>query len=189
MLELILLRHGHTLKGPHKLAAVLSPLGQQQADLAGAHCRVAWPHLSALYSSDLSRTLQSAAYLPLPAIPEPRLREYQTWSQVNHPLEADQLHQPAESWEGFRKRVLGCLDDLAQAHPHQTILVVTHGGVFDLLLSCALKFGGNAGLVTMTHHCAFSHLCYHPGAGSPSEQVQVVYHNRTDHLPPDLLTG
>lgn len=189
MLNLLVMRHGHAEKNLHKLFAPLSPQGHQQAQLAAQFCQHHWPHVDAVYSSDLTRAHQTAQYLASPPTIDPRLREYKTWGEDGRPLENDLRTAMPEHWEFFRERVLGFLDELAQRHQDGYIVLVTHGGVFDLLVSCALKFGGNAGIVSLTHHSALSHFYYTPQALLHSERVKLIFHNRTDHLPTDQLTG
>lgn len=151
-------RHGETdwnieqrMQGHIDLA--LNALGQAQAAALGRHfsdCLAA-----ALYSSDLLRARQTAQpiaeALGLPPRLDPALRERHfgrceglTLDEVavRHVEDAQAFtcRDPdyaapggGESRRQHQSRVLDCVARLARAHRGQTIVIVTHGGVLDVI--------------------------------------------------------
>lgn len=108
----------------------------------------------ALVSSDLRRCMQTAepiaAALGIGCTPEPRLRErafgafegrtpaelrrdrpllHERWQRRDPDFDGD----GGESLRVFADRVRGVLDELATAHRGATLVVVTHGGVLDVV--------------------------------------------------------
>lgn len=157
--ELLLIRHGQTdwnvaqrIQGHTNIA--LNQTGHTQAALlatalAGLHSRQPF---DALYSSDLERTLQTAApaaaTLMLPIRQDQRLRErhygvlegLDTTGQMRRFPEETRLLQSrdpdytlpgGESRNTFFARVLHALHEIAANHQGQRVLVVTHGGALD----------------------------------------------------------
>lgn len=143
----------------------LNAMGQAQAQRLAA--RLAREHAPAplLFSSDLLRARQTAAPLaaawglPADAVqPLPGLRE-QAFGVLEgldaaaiaqrHPelwrrwrsFDADDAPPGGESMRALHTRVLAAVQALAQAHAHaqagQTLWVVTHGGVLDVLWRAA----------------------------------------------------
>lgn len=153
-----LVRHGETawnvegrLQG--QLDVPLNELGRAQARALAA--RLAAQRFDALYSSDLSRTIETAeavaALLGLRVEPAADLRERffgafqgltRAEAEARFPLDytrfaaRDPDHRfpgDAESLRGFSTRVASALDDLADRRRGATLLVVTHGGVLDIV--------------------------------------------------------
>ena len=152
-----LVRHGETawnaqgrLQG--QIDIPLNETGEAQSRAAAA--RLSAQRFDALYSSDLARTAQTAAaaaaLLSLAVVHTPLLREryfggFQGLTHdeaknryphdyarfhardPDHPLPGD-----GESLRAFSARVEGAFLSLADQHPDQTVLVVTHGGVLDI---------------------------------------------------------
>ncbi len=159
--ELILVRHGETdwnrrqcFQG--QIDVPLNARGLAQARRLGE--RLAAERFDALVVSDLSRTRQTAAPLHAPARPAapqplytPRLREQAfgileglTFDDIRsrHPAEFAlwAKHEPdyalpggAESRRDFHQRVMGALAELAAQHAGQRLVVVSHGGVLDMV--------------------------------------------------------
>lgn len=153
--ELILIRHGETLWNRERRMqgqtdTPLSEIGRAQARALGE--RMARHAFSAIYSSDLKRawdTADAIAQLSGHAIvSERRLRErtfgvfegltYDEMTQ-RYPAEHARFSQRdpdyavpgGESPRQFFERSLGCLEEIAAAHPGETVLVVTHGMILD----------------------------------------------------------
>ncbi|QEL55935.1 histidine phosphatase family protein [Chromobacterium paludis] len=157
-----LVRHGETdwnreyrLQGHTDIP--LNATGQEQAvQLARAFP----PHhaFHALYVSDLTRTRQTAAplqaRLQLHAHYLPQLRERHmgalqglTYAEAAERIpEVYQRHQTrdpdfdldgGESLHRFRSRILDGLAGIASRHPNQDVLIVTHGGVLDIMYRAA----------------------------------------------------
>jgi probable phosphoglycerate mutase len=131
----------------------LNALGQAQAEALGRH--FADCPAVALYSSDLLRARQTAqpiaVALHLPLRLDPALRERHfgrceglTPDEVitRHAEDAqafasrDPDYAPpggGESRRAHQRRILDCVARLAGAHRGQTIVIVTHGGVLDVI--------------------------------------------------------
>ncbi len=156
-MRLCLVRHGETawnaeqrMQGHKDLP--LSPDGLAQA--AQAARLFVGVHADAVYSSDLQRAWQTAepiaAALGLPIVRLTALRE-RNYGRCEgmvrkevagvHPEDARALRERlpdyvlpgGESLDQHRRRVYDCIDALAEKHAGQTVVVVTHGGVLDLI--------------------------------------------------------
>lgn len=161
MLELLLIRHGETdwnreLRFQGQVDVPLNATGHEQARRLGV--RLASEPVHRLYSSDLTRTLQTAGpaaeRLQLPSVGHVALRE-QAFGlidgmsvpdiQQQHPgiwerwlaFDPDYAPPGGESQRQFQARVLGAVAGLAQRHAGETLVVVTHGGVLDILYRMA----------------------------------------------------
>jgi probable phosphoglycerate mutase len=157
MTELIFIRHGETdynrqLRFQGQVDVPLNATGHEQARrLAQA---LAGERFDLLISSDLRRARETA--MPLqqrhakPLLARPALREQsfgvlegldlagvkarhpQLWAQwLRH--EADYALPEGESTRQFHGRVIAAVRELAQAHAGKSLVVVTHGGVLDML--------------------------------------------------------
>ncbi len=154
--EIYLARHGETdwnavrrFQGQTEIA--LNQRGQRQAErLATRMHDVA---LAAIYASDLSRAVETAApsarQQGLEVIKDARLRERHYGAFEGH-LYAEVMHEFPDLYRGWQERDPQCdlgggeslrqlaarceafLDEIALKHQGQTILIVTHGGVLDL---------------------------------------------------------
>jgi probable phosphoglycerate mutase len=155
--DIILIRHGETawnreLRFQGHADVPLNDLGHEQARRLGL--RLAGEPAQHLISSDLMRAQQTAApaalQLALPVVTSAALRE-QNFG-VAEGLRSDEiqaLHPRAwEEWLEFREehampegesarefhaRVVAALGALATAHAGSRLVVVTHGGVLDMV--------------------------------------------------------
>lgn len=168
MLEMLLIRHGETdwnreLRFQGQVDVPLNATGHEQALRLGM--RLASEAVHRLYSSDLVRTVQTASpaaeRLALPGMADRALRE-QAFGvidgmsvpdiQRDHPdiwarwLDFDPDYAPpgGETQRQFHDRVMGAMARLAHAHGGQRLVIVTHGGVLDILYRVAtgLPLGG-----------------------------------------------
>lgn len=155
--ELILIRHGETdwnreLRFQGHIDIPLNDMGHEQARRLGL--RMAGETAQHLVSSDLMRAQQTAAptaqQLALPVVTTVGLRE-QHFGVVEgmRAEEIQNLHPRAwEQWLEFREdhampdgetprafhaRIIEALGALAAAHTGQRLVVVTHGGVLDMV--------------------------------------------------------
>jgi probable phosphoglycerate mutase len=157
MTELIVIRHGetdsnreHRFQG--QLDVPLNDTGRLQAERVAA--RLAGEPFDAVRVSDLQRARQTAAPLAglLGLLPEAdaRWRE-QSFGEIEgmqvrtlhleHPLlwqrwaehDADFALPAGESARQFHARILGALRALGDIHPRARVVLVTHGGVLDML--------------------------------------------------------
>ena len=159
--QLLLIRHGETTwNAEHRIQGQLdiplSPLGVLQSARL-AECLANEP-IDAVYSSGQSRAWLTAAPLAarlgLEVIAEPRLRERSfgifeglTLDEVaeRYPpefkkwRERDRAWRPegGESGQQLIDRVLSAVSDIGMKHPSQTVVLVSHGGVLDVLYRAA----------------------------------------------------
>ena len=163
MTELILIRHGETdwnreLRFQGQLDVPLNAIGLEQARRLAD--RLALQPVHALVSSDLQRALQTAQALAQRAghaaplsesglreqhfgmaeglrAPDIQARHPQAWAQWVR-FDEHYAFDGGECTRDFHVRVLGVLRALAQRHAGQTLAVVTHGGVLDMVYRSAL---------------------------------------------------
>lgn len=155
-------RHGETdwnvqrrLQG--HIDTPLNQTGQAQAEATakGLNGHV----FDAIYSSDLIRTLQTARYaaqlldLPIHLRSDLRERHYGafqglTYSEAERNFPADyarfkareaayEILDDGESLLQHRQRVQICLENIAAKHAGESVLIVTHGGVLDIVYRLA----------------------------------------------------
>lgn len=155
--RICLVRHGETEWNAERriqgqIDIELNETGRRQAVAAGRWLKEAG--IMALYSSDLKRAWTTAqaigAELGLvpTATPEMRERRYGVFegltydeAKANHPAgyaafegrNADYDFENGESLLAMFVRVTGKLKELAGRHPGETIAVVLHGGVLDII--------------------------------------------------------
>ena len=173
----------------------LNPRGLEQARrLAQA---LADEALHAVYSSDLSRTRETARALAqargLPLTEDPALRERQfgafeglTFEEIGRqwPDEAERWRRrdPAfgpeggESLEAFHRRCVAAAWRLAAAHAGQTIALVAHGGVLDCWYRAAARLDLQAPRTWQIGNAAVSRLLWTP------EGFTLVGWNDDGHL-------
>lgn len=154
-----LVRHGETTWNAEKRIQGQIDIGLNAAGLAQADAAATWlatrEPIDALYSSDLLRARQTAERiaarlnLVLHFRSEFRERRYGffeglTYDESRQRYPADyhafETRDPGfaipfggESLEQLSERVIAGLRDLSIAHDGQTIVVVTHGGVLDIV--------------------------------------------------------
>jgi broad specificity phosphatase PhoE len=133
---LLLVRHGETdwnaagrLQG--HTDRPLNDHGRLQAEELAE--RLAGEGADAIYASDLSRAKQTAeivgARLGLPVVIDADLREknWGNWEGLTGD-ERVQVEFEGESTKDHRERVLRAVRRIAERHPGQRVVVVTHGG-------------------------------------------------------------
>jgi len=155
-----LVRHGETpwnaerrIQGHTDIG--LDPEGVHQAELAARWLAAVPNRPQALYSSDLLRARMTAERLsvrlglPIQLVPEMRERRYGVFegltydeARLRYPEDyaAFEHRDPdyafpagGESLTGFSSRIVACLKALAERHAGQTVALVTHGGVLDIV--------------------------------------------------------
>lgn len=167
MTDLILIRHGETdwnreLRFQGHVDIGLNQVGHEQARRIGL--RLARESAHRLYASDLMRAQETAAPvgagLGLATVTDAALRE-QNFGAVDGMRVDDIKTQFPQEWEGwlrfeedfcmpggettrqFHARIMGAVHRLAAAHRGETLVVVTHGGVLDMVYRTALSLGLN----------------------------------------------
>ena len=155
--RICLVRHGETewnaerrIQGQIDIG--LNAAGLRQAEAAGRWLKAAG--ISALYASDLKRAWatgqaigQAVGMQPVP-VPELRERRYGIFEGLTYAeaesrypegyaafegRNADYAFEHGESLKVMYERVTGKLKELAQRHLGESIVVVVHGGVLDVI--------------------------------------------------------
>ena len=155
--EIILIRHGETawnreLRFQGHADVPLNDMGHEQARRLGL--RLAGETAQHIVSSDLMRAQQTAApaasQLSLPVVTSVTLREQHFGIvegmradeiQALHPraweqwleFREDHAMPEGESAREFHTRIVAALGTLASTHRGQRLIVVTHGGVLDMV--------------------------------------------------------
>lgn len=93
-------------------------------------------------------------------------------------------YRPFEDQEARVARVRRFLDELRQRHgeSEDRVAVVSHGGFFALLLTTLFDLPARDGLWFTMYNTGITRIDFQ------DHRVRVVYQNRTDHLPIQLLT-
>ncbi len=155
--RICLVRHGETewnaerrIQGQTDIG--LNAIGKQQAEAAGRW--LSSKKIDALYSSDLQRAWVTAEAIgravglrPM-ATPEMRERRYGVFEGLTYAeaqqrfpegyaafegRNADYNFENGESLLEMFERVTTRLQSIAEAHPGQTVVIVLHGGVLDII--------------------------------------------------------
>ena len=137
MTTLLLVRHGETDWNTERrwqghADVPLNDRGREQAQRLAEELGAEM--LDAIYASDLVRARETAeivgAALGVEVIPDPDLREIdvgsrqgRTWTEIDNQPEWD-----GEPHQAHAERVLRAVHAIAERHPSQRVLVVTHGG-------------------------------------------------------------
>jgi len=166
MTEVTFIRHGQTEWNTEKremghLDSPLTKKGEKQA--AALAERLKGHKFSALYSSDLGRALHTAQYIStavnLPIITDEELRERNMgifqghtrkemaklypfeWKQYNSEDKFDYIIPQGESQRQRYERSIRVFNRLADQHPKEKIVMVSHGGIlrgiFEYVLNIA----------------------------------------------------
>lgn len=187
-----LIRHGETawnkerrLQGHTDIP--LNEQGLEQARQLGISLRHRELPFTALYSSDLQRTRQTAA--PLVSLTglaprlQPALRERhygclqgKTYAEAEQHLpmvfaqyrarKPDFVLDGGESLRQFQQRIQTCLETLAAEHHGQSILVITHGGVLDIMYRLATGMALDTPRDFPINNATLNWLDYHNGQWS-----------------------
>ncbi|CAN7271711.1 histidine phosphatase family protein [Variovorax sp. LjRoot130] len=202
--EIILIRHGETdwnreLRFQGHVDVPLNDLGHEQARRLGL--RLAGEPVQHLISSDLMRAQQTAApaarQLELEILTSAALREqhfgivegmradeiqslhpraWEDWLQFRE----DHAMPEGESARQFHARIIEALSRIAGAHAGQKVLVVTHGGVLDMVWRTARGLGLNGPRQSEIPNAGFNRIRM-ADAAAP-EQIEIVDWADTRHL-------
>ena len=165
MTDFILIRHGETdwnreLRFQGQLDVPLNAVGLEQARRLGE--RLSQEFADQLIASDLLRTQQTAEPISLlrPAqaalaaqlnaglreqsfgklegmsVPEIQQTLPDVWARWTE-FDADYTVDGGETARQFHTRVMQAMSALARAHAHKTLIIVTHGGVLDMIYRTA----------------------------------------------------
>ena len=124
--------------------------------------------IHAVYTSDLKRAYQTALPLvrqkSLKIILDIRLREGRSINQERSPIYPTlPFSREVETKTDLFSRMTVCLSHIARSHEGQTILVVSHGGSLDILISRLLEESGNQLLKYQGIRMALNRLQYKDG--------------------------
>ena len=163
MTTLLIVRHGETdwnaegrLQG--HTDRPLNPYGREQAKALAE--RVADDGIRAVYASDLSRARETAEIvgerLGLTVVIDPDLREknWGSWEGLTG-AERDGVEYVGETAQEHSERILRAVRRIAERHPGERVLVVTHGGSMRRIQAAvsgmALPVIENCGMWTLAH--------------------------------------
>ena len=206
MTDIILIRHGETdwnreLRFQGQVDVPLNATGHEQARRLAQRLAQEAVVAHHLVSSDLVRTRQTAqpvlgALLPqlhIDNLTDPDLRE-QNFGLVDGMRVQDIKDQHPDAWarwlcfapdsgmpggettQQFHARVIGALQRLAQQHAGQTLVVVTHGGVLDMVWRTAQGLGLSGPRQSDIPNAALNRVRLRPGA------IDILHWADTRHL-------
>lgn len=167
MTKLILVRHGqtewnHNMKYQGHADTCLSPIGEQQARLLAR--RLQDVPFTAVYASDLKRAFDTAKIvaashnLSVQVMPQLREIKFGDWEGLTSAeiearwpdglrrlyTEPETLIIPGgETFRQLRQRAVGAVHTLVQRHPHDTVVVVSHGGTIRTIICATLGISLN----------------------------------------------
>ncbi len=180
------MRHGEAycnvdgVVGGHRGCRGLTERGRAQARALGRYLERSGlaGEMSALYTSELPRAVETASLLSLEARGLSPTRSHE-WCEIEAG-EADGLTWPevvdrfgvvdwesdptspfspgGESWLQFYDRVAGALGVLGERHRGERVLLVTHGGVIEHAVKFALGIDGTRRLGLRTKHCSWTEV-------------------------------
>ena len=201
MTKFLLIRHGESTHNNAKIFtgqidAALSPRGEREAHTV---CRYVLEHypVDAVYASDLQRAMNTVRGIAeeknLPLQTNCNLRELNVgeWGgkgyteisakytenyRLFHENSWENAPAGGENYSQLYVRVSNALFRIAAAHPDQTVVIGTHGGVIRTLLA-HWKFGrALVGQVPILPNCSVTELIYENG------NVQFGQIGIADHL-------
>ena len=202
--ELILIRHGETdwnreLRFQGHIDVPLNDMGHEQARRLGL--RLAGEPVQQLISSDLMRAQQTATpaarQLALEILTTVSLREQHFGVvegmradeiQAAHPrawedwlqFREDHAMPEGESPRQFHARIIEALGRIATEYAGQKLLVVTHGGVLDMVWRTAHGLGLNGPRQSEIPNAGFNRIRL-PDAAQPA-RIEIVDWADTRHL-------
>ncbi len=207
--QVILVRHGETTANFEQrwygsLDAPLTERGWQQIEATGVRFGASQRErpVDVLYVSPLQRARSTAATIGrtigLPPIVEEGLREFtigdwegrtyrelidteQLWERwANDP---DFAPPNGESPTSFARRAAAVIQELAERHPGQRVLIVAHGAIISSVLD-RWGAGGKGDWTRLDpHNCAVSELTW------DGQSWRVELFNDISHLPPEATAA
>ncbi|MFI7195171.1 histidine phosphatase family protein [Nocardia nova] len=185
--ELLLVRHGQQIRTATEAyrpgGPGLSEFGQIQARLTGEYLAdvAADIPITAVYCSDLNRTVETAAIVATAAapevepIPDPALREVDMYSRdrggadvsLDIQLRAGQDFRNTLRWDAFpnteassdfRRRIHEALKSIAERHPNERVLVVSHAGAISSFIADLI--GADPDMFYFAGHASVNRVYY-----------------------------
>jgi 2,3-bisphosphoglycerate-dependent phosphoglycerate mutase len=184
---LIAIRHGETQwnlerREMGQLDSPLTERGIRQAEAIGR--RMSGVSFEALYSSDLGRAVQTAEIIASmcgksvrlnPGLRERHMGLFQglTWEELGKKFPKEQetydrlgfwdVVPEGESAQERLDRSVRALTAIAEAHPNQTVTVVTHAGILTGFLQFVLEMPFGSGKRFKKQHASFNAFEYLDG--------------------------
>lgn len=202
---LTIVRHGQTSANIDGVwhGSTNTPLtdhGRAQAAAVGAHIEANLRPVSHVYASPLDRAHHTARAIADPLGLEPTLDadlvEYDLgdweglsfqdlWEEKrlfeNMRVDTNFAPHGGESPYAVGMRLAGALRGIAERHPGERVVVVSHGGALSIAFGVLLD-GDYAQWKRMMKNCAITELAFAP-------TPRLLSFNQIDHLPPDDPPG
>ena len=199
MTKLIFIRHGyseynHLRKFTGHLDIPLTALGEEQAEITAKYLINTYK-IDAVYSSDLSRAVQTAKpvanALNLPILTDQRLREKDlgAWTDMyiaevkeKYPVEWKIYANGGrclggESPEELQARAVQATLEIAQGNEGRTVLITTHGGTLREILRYCYQSAGQEGVaVPIVSNNSVTEMDYEEG------EFRIVKVSYDEHL-------
>jgi broad specificity phosphatase PhoE len=183
----------------------LTDLGHRQAAALAEWLPGHLPKIDALYSSTMKRARETTHYLaqvypnqpqfddrvreignnrldhsPWPGDTAPGHDEFHGFWSSERPFSPVTSRPQGESMMHFRVRVGIFLEEILDRHQDEIVVVVCHGGVFDMVFDYAFNIGPWRRCETWTTNTGLTYFEHvdHPGR----ETWRLYYQNRTEHL-------
>jgi broad specificity phosphatase PhoE len=209
-LRLVLVRHGESVGNfENRLQGQtdydLTPRGQQQAKLTGIRLREIG--VTAVYTSPLLRASATArmiaATLACNTIDLPAVREYDfgelagaTYAELRQRFAAspigpdgrpaERVYPGEEGREHFLERVTAAMWQVVEAHPDETVAVVSHGGPIALLCQHVMGLPYKRPMPFAIDNCSLSTIQVRDGAEDQLARPRAMLTGLNDrcHLRP-----
>lgn len=191
--RLVFIRHGECVANEKGLAGGpvgdggLTDLGRSQAQALARRLALTGElrSASALYTSTLPRAIETGdivfAAINADLVPrrdddlgELRVGEADalTWSEIeerfvlpNWDLDPGQRNVPGgESLLAFFARAVAVIGQIATAHPHELVVIVSHGGVIEQAMKLYQGLDASARLRPRIEHCSMTEIEFNDGA-------------------------
>jgi 2,3-bisphosphoglycerate-dependent phosphoglycerate mutase len=93
-------------------------------------------------------------------------------------------NRPVETEIQWKQRATDFIGELGRRHAggEDRVAIVTHGGFYHEVLLALIGASGQSGVWFTMHNTGITRLEFH------AEYVSLVYHNRLEHLPPQLVS-
>ncbi|RYM06666.1 histidine phosphatase family protein [Sporolactobacillus sp. THM7-7] len=189
MTEICLVRHGETdwnalgkLQGREDIP--LNTRGKEQAKMVGQYLK--GTHFSAVYTSPLLRAKETASivnqYIGGVPMTESGAFIEKAYGQASGMTVTERdRHYPGgqipglEPFDTIEKRAMSGLKKIKEHHPGDQVLVVSHGGLINVILSALSKGEIGTGRTKLYNTC-ISHIV------SNGDSWTILDYNRIDHL-------
>jgi len=145
---------------------------------------VAWPGVHEQLGIFLADE-QSGELIGRPGKSRSYFREHYPDLQLPQSLnEHGWWNRPVETEPQWKQRAKDFLTELRRRHGtgENRVAVVTHGGFYHVVIMALTGGAGTDGLWFTMHNTGITRIDFHP------THTSVVYHNRLDHLPPELVS-